>query len=106
MGGNPNIYKGCLLGMAVGDALGVTVDAKSYSQICQDYGPRGLLGYDLANGCASISSHTQVAALSSYYHGAVPPKDTHCLVVNYSGLTEDALELLKNRLEAFKNPNG
>jgi len=48
----------------------------------------------------------KVAALSSYYHGAVPPKDTHCLVVNYSGLTEDALELLKNRLEAFKNPNG
>jgi len=64
MGGNPNIYKGCLLGMAVGDALGVTVDAKSYSQICQDYGPRGLLGYDLANGCASISSHTQVAAFA------------------------------------------
>ncbi len=59
-----NIYKGCLLGLAVGDALGVTVDSRSYSQICRDYGPAGLLGYDLVNGCATVSSHTQVAAFS------------------------------------------
>lgn len=58
------IYAGCLLGMAVGDALGATVDAKTYDEICRDYGPAGLLGYDLVNGFAQISSHTQVAAFA------------------------------------------
>ena len=55
-------YQGCLLGLAVGDAMGYTVDGKSWDQICQNYGPNGLLGYDLANGCAEVSSYTQIAA--------------------------------------------
>ena len=49
-------YTGCLLGMAVGDAMGYTVDKKSWDEICEDYGPNGLLGYDLVNGCADITS--------------------------------------------------
>jgi len=57
-------YTGCLLGLAVGDALGATVDGKSYRDICRDYGPAGLLGYDLVNGFAQITSHTQVAAFA------------------------------------------
>lgn len=64
MATNLSTYTGCLLGLAVGDALGATVDGKTYQEICQDYGPAGLLGYDLVNGFASISSHTQVAAFS------------------------------------------
>ena len=59
-----SVYTGCLLGLAVGDALGATVDSKSYEDICRDYGPAGLLGYDLVNGFAQISSHTQVAAFA------------------------------------------
>ncbi len=55
-------YSGCLLGMAVGDAMGYTVDKKSWDEICQDYGPNGLLGYDLVNGCADITSYTQLPA--------------------------------------------
>ena len=48
---------GCLLGMAIGDAMGCAVDKKSWEQISQDYGPNGLLGYDLANGTEhSVSS--------------------------------------------------
>ena len=43
-------YRGCLLGMAVGDAMGYTVDHRSWSEIQEDYGPNGLLGYDLVNG--------------------------------------------------------
>lgn len=58
---DPGIYKGCLLGMAVGDAMGAAVDGKSYRQICETYGPAGLLGYDCVNGLAEITSYTQVA---------------------------------------------
>lgn len=59
---NPDAYRGCLLGLAVGDALGAAVDEKSYSEICDAYGPAGLLGYDLVNSLAEFSSYTQVAA--------------------------------------------
>ena len=54
--------QGCLLGLAVGDALGFTVDGQTLEEICADYGPNGLLGYDLANGCADVTSYTQLAA--------------------------------------------
>lgn len=56
--------RGCLLGLAVGDAMGYTVDKKSWAEICEDYGPNGLLGYDLANGCADITSYTQMTAFA------------------------------------------
>lgn len=55
-------YTGCLLGLAAGDAMGYAVDNKTLDQIRQDYGPDGLLGYDLVNGYADISSYTQIAA--------------------------------------------
>ena len=58
-------YRGCLLGLAVGDAMGHTVDEKSWLEIQEDYGPNGLLGYDLVNGCAEGSSYTQVAAFTA-----------------------------------------
>lgn len=57
--------RGCLLGLAVGDAMGHTVEDKSWEEIQQDYGPNGLLGYDLVNGYASASANTQVAAYVS-----------------------------------------
>lgn len=55
-------YIGCLLGLAVGDAMGLAVDDKTLEEICAEYGPNGLLGYDLRNGCAEVTSYTQVAA--------------------------------------------
>ncbi len=54
--------RGCLLGLAVGDAMGYAVDKKTWDEICEDYGPNGLLGYDLANGSADITSYTQLPA--------------------------------------------
>lgn len=54
--------RGCLLGLAVGDAMGYCVDKLSWSEICENYGPNGLLGYDLANGTADGTSYTQIAA--------------------------------------------
>ena len=42
--------------------MGYAVDERTLAQIRADYGPEGLLGYDLVNGYADISSYTQVAA--------------------------------------------
>lgn len=61
VGRNENL-RGCLLGLAVGDAMGYAVDKLSWSEICENYGPNGLLGYDLANGSADVTSYTQLAA--------------------------------------------
>lgn len=55
-------YRGCFLGMAVGDAMGYTVDEMSMNEIRDEYGPDGLLGYDLRNGTAEVTSYTQIAA--------------------------------------------
>ena len=57
-------YRGCLLGMAVGDAMGYTVDSRSLTEIREDYGPNGLMGYDLVNGYADVTSNTQLAAFT------------------------------------------
>ncbi len=65
MGDKKNTVRGCLLGLAVGDAMGYTVDAKTLEEICRDYGPNGLLGYDLVNGYADVTSYTQLAAFAA-----------------------------------------
>ena len=57
-------YRGCLLGLAVGDAMGFTVDDRSLQEIREDYGPNGLLGYDLVNGYADVTAYTQLAAFT------------------------------------------
>ena len=64
MGSKSAIYRGCLLGLAVGDAMGYTVDGSTWDQIREDYGPNGLLGYDLVNGYADVTSFTQIAAFA------------------------------------------
>ena len=53
---------GCLLGMAAGDALGIAIDGKQWQEILEDYGPNGLMGYDIVNGSVQVSSYTQVGA--------------------------------------------
>ncbi len=58
-------YRGCLLGLAVGDAMGYTVDSRSWQEIREDYGPNGLMGYDLVNGYAEVTSYTQMAAFAA-----------------------------------------
>ena len=64
--GNPHsAYQGCLLGLAVGDAMGYTVDDNTLDEIRETYGPNGLLGYDLVNGYADVTSYTQLAAYTA-----------------------------------------
>lgn len=62
MGTNTNYYRGCLLGLAVGDAMGLPVDDMTWDRIRENYGPHGLLGYDLRSDYAEITSYTQLAA--------------------------------------------
>ena len=57
-------YQGCLLGMAVGDAMGAPVDKMSWREIRADYGPGGLMGYDLTVGGPAVTSHTQLCAFT------------------------------------------
>ena len=57
-------YKGCLLGLAVGDAMGYTVDSHTWQEIQEDYGPNGLRGYDSINGFVEVTSYTQLAAFT------------------------------------------
>ena len=64
MVGKLDSYLGCLLGLAVGDAMGYTVDGQSWQEIVTNYGPNGLLGYDLVNGYADVTSYTQLAAFT------------------------------------------
>lgn len=64
MVGKQTIYRGCLLGLAVGDAMGYTIDERCWEEIQCDYGPDGLRGYDLVNGYADVSSYTQLAAFT------------------------------------------
>lgn len=58
-------FRGCLLGGAVGDALGFRVDSLSMEKILEEFGPEGIQGYDLANGYAEISAHTQTALFTA-----------------------------------------
>ena len=51
---------------------------------------------ELIDTCARLGIRIQ--ALSHYYHGQVPPEDSHCLVVNYAALKEDALEQILSQL--------
>ena len=56
-------YRGCLLGLAVGDALGEPADKLTWAQIREDFGPGGLMGY--AGDVARVTSHTQLCAFTA-----------------------------------------
>ena len=58
-------WRGCLLGLAVGDAMGYTVNSHTLEEIREDYGPNGLQGYDPVNGYADVTSYTQLAAFTA-----------------------------------------
>ena len=56
-------YRGCLLGLAVGDAMGDPADKLTMAQIREDFGPGGLMGY--AGDCGRVTSHTQLCAFTA-----------------------------------------
>lgn len=44
---NLDQYRGCLLGGAIGDALGYAVEFLSYKKITQKYGSNGITDFEL-----------------------------------------------------------
>ncbi len=60
-----NKIKGCLLGGAIGDALGYPVEFTSYRDIVSKYGKNGIENFELHNGVALISDDTQMTIFTA-----------------------------------------
>ena len=58
-------FRGCLIGGAVGDALGYTVEFYDASTIFSRYGEKGITEYDLVKGVAQISDDTQMTLFTA-----------------------------------------
>ena len=56
---------GCLMGLAIGDAMGYSVDKLRWEEIVEAYGPNGLLGFDLTHGSADVTSYTQLTLFTA-----------------------------------------
>ena len=57
--------RGCLIGGAVGDALGYPVEFMSLSAIKEKYGENGITEYELHDGVARISDDTQMTLFTA-----------------------------------------
>ena len=58
-------YRGCIIGGAVGDALGYTVEFMSEQEIHRQFGERGISEYRTVNGRALISDDTQMTLFTA-----------------------------------------
>ena len=70
----------------------------------QDAGLHFLLRIDTDLTDAELTAHwaaagIRIRALSDYYHGETPADDRRCLVVDYSGLTEEKITQLEQALK-------
>lgn len=57
---NLDHVRGCLMGLAAGDALGYSLEGLSLAERVKQY-PKGIEGYKTVNGYAEISANTQMA---------------------------------------------
>ena len=80
---------GCMVGGAVGDALGYAVEFSSYGSIVKQYGEKGITRYALdRHGLAQISDDTQMSLFTAagillgmtreYMRGIMGRIDTYC----------------------------
>ena len=58
-------FLGCLIGGAVGDALGYAIEFWDEGTIFRKYGKRGITRYDLYNGKAIVSDDTQMSLFTA-----------------------------------------
>jgi GntR family transcriptional regulator/MocR family aminotransferase len=91
---------------AVAEALMDSPYASQMTLLEQDAGLHFLLRVtnpgseeDLVARCAAAG--IRVRTLGSYYHGDIPAQERNCLVINYSGLRPEQIELLKQKLKTL-----
>ncbi len=58
-------FLGCLIGGAVGDALGYSIEFLDERTIFRKYGKRGITRYDLSSGKAIVSDDTQMSLFTA-----------------------------------------
>lgn len=63
--GTRDIYRGCMVGGAAGDALGYPVEFMSEDEIFDKYGKQGIIEYELCDGKALISDDTQMSLFTA-----------------------------------------
>ena len=101
-------FRGCLLGGAVGDALGAPVEFDTRDRILARFGPQGISGYSAAyGGIGTITDDTQMTMftaeglLRSWVRGCMKGLTTH------SGVTANAyLRWLRTQGETTQHEVG
>jgi len=86
-----NRFLGCLLGGAVGDAMGAPVEFMRRSEILRRFGPKGLTAYAPAyGGLGVITDDTQMTLFTA--EGLLRARVRDCLkgITTYSGVTAHA----------------
>ena len=80
---NDLIY-GCIMGGAIGDALGYPVEFMRYDEIINKYGEKGITELELTNGFAQISDDTQMTLYTA--NAVIREKTKRLLDGSSSGL--------------------
>jgi ADP-ribosylglycohydrolase len=66
MKSNQEFFRGCLIGGAIGDALGWPIEFNDYNQIVQKYGPNGIQDLQVSStGKAEITDDTQMTLFTA-----------------------------------------
>lgn len=84
-------FKGCLLGGAVGDALGAPIEFMSRTEVLRRFGPKGITQYSLAYGAlGTLTDDTQMALFTAegLIRGWV--RERFKGITNYSGVAAHA----------------
>lgn len=94
-------YKGCLLGLAVGDALGAAVEFMSYTEINNRYGNGGIKDFDAWSGfeAGSYTDDTQMAMATA--NGCIKAAEER----NKGGNFEPTLYIYKEYLSWLETQN-
>ena len=88
------------------EALQQCDDAKRLTILEEDAGLHFVVRVDVPFDdrelvCQCEDAGIRVRSLGSYYHGDVPEYAEKCLVINYSGLSEEQMDVLPGRLKSL-----
>lgn len=77
-------YRGCMLGGAIGDALGYPIEFSNEKSISKQYGKNGITEYELTDGVAQISDDTQMTMFTADgILRATTTKEMHGIMLEY-----------------------